>query len=648
MQRFIKIFSIAIVFLTTLPFTASAGTIPVSVHLTVVTYDTTLFDGDVAVSECLDTQTGTSTSVNALCALEQVASSSSWTLGTTWYPSFGIFLDSINGYTPDSVNSRYWGYYSNGNIGFDALNAHALSTGEHVLLTYGINPLRVVAATTTPLVGSSTTLTSQYFDPMLFDWAPATSTTFTIDTIATDSDAFGAFGFIPSTTTASVVIVSKAGYVSSLPITLFPYQIIATTTTETASTTPTPPGGSATPDATHTIDTTKAVGFLRAHAGTDGAYSAPLYTDWVAIGLSGVSEGDDMRVKLSSYMLTHTDPGTTLTDLERRAMALEALSIDPSTGTSRDYIKEVRAGFDGTQFGDKNEINDDIFALIVLQHAGYGASDEVISKTVATIIGAQGSDGSWGSIDLTAAAIMALTPLNALPSVVDAISKAKVHLHTAQGTDGGFGSSFATSWVLQAIVSMQNQHLSSDWMKNGKTPQDYLWLLQQVDGGVEPTTLADDSRIWATAYAIPAASGKDWNTLLGAFPRHESVTPASFGSTVSGNDGEVLGASTSTASTTITTSTSTLVILPFVLANPKPTMASSSVVATGTEVKKPATLHKKNIPAKKVTTLTPIALTSTTILASTTREETVIQASWKHVVTAPFQRLYQALTSWFH
>ena len=155
MQRYIKIFSIVFVLFTTLPFVASADATPVPIHLTVVTSDATLFDGDISVSECFDTEMGTSTTVNALCAIQQTASSSGWTTDLIWY-SFGPFLNGINSYSSDFALGKSWSYYTDGASGMTSISAHTLHSGEKLLFTYATAPLRIVVASSSPKVGTST------------------------------------------------------------------------------------------------------------------------------------------------------------------------------------------------------------------------------------------------------------------------------------------------------------------------------------------------------------------------------------------------------------------------------------------------------------------------------------------------------------
>src|SRR3990167_7320972 len=62
---------------------------------------------------------------------------------------------------------------------------------------------------------------------------------------------------------------------------------------------------------------------------------------------------------------------------------------------------------------------------VELIKTGYGAGDESIASTVAFILSKQSPDGSWDGVDLTAAAIQALTSLRSIPGVAAAIERAQ-------------------------------------------------------------------------------------------------------------------------------------------------------------------------------------------------------------------------------
>ncbi len=249
----------------------------------------------------------------------------------------------------------------------------------------------------------------------------------------------------------------------------------------------------------------KAIEFLSKNQKSDGSYSNDMYTDWVAIGVSA-SDDSNLKSSIKNYIKNNSFNSSLITDNERHAMALMSLNINPYTGTNTDYIKKITDGFDGTQFGDSSLYNDDIFALIVLKNAGYDESDDIIQKDVKYLISKQ-SNGNWGSIDMTAAAIEALRSFDGVEGDSSSISKAENYLLSNQSTDFGFGNSFSTSWVLQSMFS-NDQILKSE---------NYLASKQQDDGGLEDTGESVDSRIWSTSYVIPAVLHKTWSSILNIF-----------------------------------------------------------------------------------------------------------------------------------
>ena len=193
-------------------------------------------------------------------------------------------------------------------------------------------------------------------------------------------------------------------------------------------------------------------------------------------------------------------------------MALEALGIDPSEMANR-----IAARFDGTQVGDPSLVNDDIFALIALSHAGYAAHDPLMQSVVTFVLKRQSTDGSWENTDLTAAAVQALVPLSELPGVSSALSRARNYLASREQPDGCFGNSFTTSWSIMAIAALGE---SPDAWKSsdGSSPIECLRTLQATDGGFEGGA-SPDTRVWATAYALPALEGRTWRDILGSYTR---------------------------------------------------------------------------------------------------------------------------------
>lgn len=262
-----------------------------------------------------------------------------------------------------------------------------------------------------------------------------------------------------------------------------------------------------------TFSVENALKFLEINQKSDGSYGAPMYTDWVAIAV-GVGDYKEIKLKLINYLKEDVLDSSIITDNERRAMALMSLGINPYSGTSVNYIKKITDSFDGTQFGDKTLVNDDIFALIVLKNAGYSVNDELITKDLNYIISKQNKDGSWGSVDMTAAGIQALKSFENIAGVNDVISKAEKYITTNQKIDGGFENISSTSWVLQTLFA------DKEILKT----EGYLASKQDIDGGMESIGSDLNTRIWTTAYTIPAILHKPWSIILNNFSKPDIST----------------------------------------------------------------------------------------------------------------------------
>ena len=258
----------------------------------------------------------------------------------------------------------------------------------------------------------------------------------------------------------------------------------------------------------------KALSFLLTQQKGDGSFGDSLYTDWVAIGISKAGSNDSLKNSITGYLRKNKLDSSVVTDYERRAMALMSLDVNPYSGTDTNYIKKITDSFDGTQIGDSSLFNDDIFGLIVLNKAGYSKQDKIVSNTVSFIISKQYSDGSWGSVDMTAAAIQALSNFKSISGVDNAISNGESYLKTQQKENGSFGNTSSTSWAIQAL-SLDNSN--SFEINKGIN---YLTGGQDADGGLEKN-LDKDSRVWITAYAIPAVLKLSWNDILNSYNKEE-------------------------------------------------------------------------------------------------------------------------------
>ncbi|MFA7302305.1 MAG: prenyltransferase/squalene oxidase repeat-containing protein [Candidatus Paceibacterota bacterium] len=513
-----------------------------SVHLRVEGPSATLYAQTLAVTACPVTDNPATTTVSAKCALEQAGLAPEWSNfgGDDW------FLSAAGGVSQDFANNLYWGWWSDFTYGQVALNKHEVVSDESLIVALGVLPLRIAAPDSTT-VGATTTLKVEEFG---FDagfngvWNPSVDADVTIVDTHQQTGADGTVEFVPASTDTLLVSASKSGFIAATLV-LEPEPAAAVAST-TATTTPAVDtgsvaggggggggsgGASATVQATFSVP--RALSYLLSKQRSDGSYGSLFLSDWAAIALAA---GEMGNAALRDY-LRAAPALASVTDYERHAMALMASGINPYTGTAIDYISPIVAKFDGTQIGDANLDNDDIFALIPLLHAGYSDRDAIIKKTVAFILSEQGADGSWdASVDMTAAAVQALAEVDSLPGVSDALSQAKSYLRAHQQPDGGFSNSFSTSWALQAAAALGEQ--TSAWALGGRTGVDYLASLQQDDGGIEPVSASEQNRVWATTYAVPGALGKTWSEILHSFdkPAASAGTPA----------GAVLGAASST------------------------------------------------------------------------------------------------------
>ncbi len=534
-------FIIGLAFLSALPglvrATNAGATTSMSVRIETAT--TTLWNGSVEFLPCSPSGLGTSTA-NGYCAVEATG------IPTTW-SSFGsdYFLESAGGAANNPATGAYWGWFADDVYGQTALTSHTVVNGERLLLALGIMPLKIVLATSTPEIGSTTTVSVYEFG---FDsswngvWTPSASSTVYSGQEALCTNISAGICDVLATSTMSVY-ATKTGFATSSPQILYPTDVPTTQPAASSGS-----GGSpanVAPAAAKIPNISAAVSFLYSKQQSDGSFPASMYTDWAAIALSPYS--DNRKSALTSFMRSYSPDISSVTDCERHAMALMSLGIDPYSGSPLNCIARITESFDGSQIGDKNLINDDVFAIFPLLKAGYSESDDIVYKAGLAIVAAQMNDGSWNSsIDMTSAAVAALSNVRTISGADAAISNARAYLVGKQAPDGGFGSVFSTAWVAQAVASLGED--ASSWKGSaGKSIIDYLAEAQTDDGGFEQGA-SEGTRAWATSYVIPAISGRSWMSLLSSFPKPQQSAP-----TIS----VVREGAATASSTTITVATAT-------------------------------------------------------------------------------------------
>jgi len=268
------------------------------------------------------------------------------------------------------------------------------------------------------------------------------------------------------------------------------------------------------------FDLQKAIDFIISTQKKDGSFGEDLYTDWATISLASLESQNQKTEpieKLTKYLLENKISGTSLTDTERHAMAMMTLGLNPYDTNGENYIEKIVSTFDGKQFGDKEEDNDDIFALIVLQNASFTSDEKIINNTINFVLSKQNENGSWNnSVDMTGASIEALAFFSSTPGVKESLEKGKKFLQESQKDNGGWNdSASSTAWALEGILALGEK--PEAWIKNGNTPADFLSTKQDIDGGIKNENM--DNKLWETAYVVSTLSGKTWDQIMQKFEK---------------------------------------------------------------------------------------------------------------------------------
>lgn len=538
-----------------------------------------------------------STAYLAICALQAALDSGAVSDAqlSNQFPSLGLFVTAVNGIAADP-NGQYWALYQNGSFANFGLTQLPVAAGDIIALQlhdFSDNNL-----------GDVLTLHIQTL-------VAAATTTGTSTPIVTEESA------------------------------------------------PSNSGGGGGGETVHfNLNVPSALAYLVSQQNADGSFGSSLLTDWAAIAFASSGAGE-AKTKLRDYLLAAPPTLSNVTDYERHAMALMSLGINPYTGTSKDYITPIVNAFDGTQIGDVHLDNDDIFAIFPLMSAGYSPSDPMMKSIVAYILKAQRPDGSWdGSPDMTAAAVQAIGPFFTVPGYGAAMGRAMGYLASTQQASGGWGGIDSTSWVqtmVNAAKELDPAHAPTFTSSGGRFPMDEIAGTQQADGAVRPVSDTVDNRVWSTSYAVVAASGKSWLTLLQPFPR-----PSGSGITTSGG-GLLETSATSTGTTTPLTasttppiatstpetiSTSTPTVTDIIQSTTTPSTSSGQAATTTPKKIQPKTLkvvEPKKTPAPPVATASsaPPVTSNQTAAAATANPSKVgfLSNLWRSIASF-FRQLF--------
>ncbi len=600
-----------------------------NINLNIQTPDGEFFKQTVTVVACPQALESPVYTLNAWCAVEQAGAANGWTVRGNWFGS-DVFLDSINSYASDFANNKFWSWYHDLNAGQTGLNGYILQGNEEILLTYGVNPLKLEASTPPPFTLVHDMVTVKISEQDFSDWSifPAPWKTLTSSTTLYINGepvelSNGSYSFELMNDQPYILKATKAGYAPSNEVRISgEHGSRETETGSTDSNSGSNNSGGGT--VAKSFDVPAAVAYLYSQQKASGAIgSASLYSDWAAIALGSLGNSE-AKNNLAAYLKTDPATGSTATDYERRAMALLALGVNPYSDTKTNYINKIIGTFDGTQFGDNGLVNDDIFALFPLLKAGYSTSDGEVQKAAAFIVSRQNSAGGWDSPDLTAAAVQALSQVKSLPGVTDALTKAKNYLKLSTKTDGRIGdNSFSTSWGLQALTALGES--AESWNGTGPSPLTYLTNQQQTDGAVDPVAVSVDNRIWSTSYALPAVQGKTWSAMLNSVSKPSTVIIPTPGIT--------------TPTTTIVTPTTTIDFVTSTI----PVTTTTPVIAAP-EITEPiiAITEPTIVTIETTETNLPVTPRTTSVVTTAKTEEKPVEPETK---TTPSEEFIVAPTS---
>lgn len=436
-----------------------------------------------------------------------------------YYESYGSFyLKCINNKCDN------WQFTVNGNYSSSGMDKNILSGGENVYIYFGPQN-KIVLSASNINTDENLVVTTQKYNYLNDSWANRTGVTIGI-TQPNPNDIW-----TPNEIETKIVDADGKAVFSNIPVGLynigvkddfyFPTEPLTVIEPPAITTGGSSGGNSYTPLPKKSFDIKKAFEFILSKQKENGSFGGDLYTDWVAIALGTTEDYSEQKNKLLKYYSELEPKEYQLTDYERHSMALMSLGLNPYNTNNENYIKKILTNFDGTQFGDISQNNDDIFALIVLSNAGFTEKDEVIIKTTEFLISKQNENGSWNnSIDITSAGIVALSVYKDNKITEESIEKAKKYLKEKQNENGGWENISSTSWAIGGIVGLNDE--PKNWKINDNSPLDFLVLNQEIDGSVKNASTQNEnteSKLWETSYAITASSLKTWTQIMQKFEK---------------------------------------------------------------------------------------------------------------------------------
>lgn len=249
-------------------------------------------------------------------------------------------------------------------------------------------------------------------------------------------------------------------------------------------------------------------------------------TAWSSMALAANNEQTIDLSHLQSVSQDQNPPAS----YAKNILALAANGKNPAVFGNEDYIEKLKSYFVDNQFGDKNLLNDDVWAILALGAVGQEYSSQA-QAAKDYLLAHQNLDGGWSysltsdsSTNDTAAAIMALIEAGVERSSVS-IQKAVSYLKSKQKDDGGFAysdsspsDSCSDAWVIAAIYKLKQNPTAQEWTKNSSNPLSHLKSFQAQDGGFWWQKEGDNK--FCSPYAVLALFGKTF-PVESSFNRHK-------------------------------------------------------------------------------------------------------------------------------
>lgn len=236
---------------------------------------------------------------------------------------------------------------------------------------------------------------------------------------------------------------------------------------------------------------------------------------WNTMALASAGETENNL----DYLKSVPSDQKSATTYAKYILALTSAGKNPASFGDENYIEKLKSFYQDNQFGEKDLINDDAWAILALGAVGQENS-AMVQSAKDYILSHQNPDGGWSytlsfsSSDTndTASIIMALLEAGVSSSSSN-VSNAVNYLKARQNNDGGFSylasdpsDSCSDAWVVSAILKLGQSPDDLSWQKNGKNAIDHLKSLQDADGGFWWQANGDNK--FCSPYVLVALSEK--------------------------------------------------------------------------------------------------------------------------------------------